>query len=84
MINITDKALCNGCNTCTVSCPVDECITMNMDNEGFFYPQVNMKTCIDCDKCEKVCPYVPELTIKKEEPIRYEKPLVYASYSKNH
>jgi len=84
MINITDKALCNGCNTCTVSCPVDDCITMNIDNEGFFYPNVNMQTCINCDKCEKVCPYVPELIIKKEAPIRYEKPLVYASYSKNH
>ena len=84
MINITDKALCNGCNTCTVSCPIDECITIDMDNKGFFYPKVNMETCIDCDKCEKVCPYVPELTIKKEEPLRFEKPLVYASYSKNH
>lgn len=84
MINITDKALCNGCNTCIVSCPVDECMTMNMDNEGFFYPKVNMDTCIDCDKCEKVCPYIPELTMKKEEPTRLEKPLVYASYSKNH
>lgn len=84
MINIIDKAFCNGCNTCTVSCPVDKCITINMDNEGFFYPKVDMETCINCDKCEKVCPYVPELTMKKEEPIRYEKPLVYASYSKNH
>ena len=84
MINITDKALCNGCNTCIVSCPVDECMSMKMDNEGFFYPSVNMDTCIDCDKCEKVCPYIPELTMKKEEPVRLEKPLVYASYSKNH
>ncbi len=83
MINITNKALCNGCNTCTVSCPINECITMNMDNSGFFYPSVNMETCIDCDKCEKVCPYIPELGIKKEVPIRLEKPLVYASYSKN-
>jgi acetyltransferase-like isoleucine patch superfamily enzyme/coenzyme F420-reducing hydrogenase beta subunit len=84
MINITDKSLCNGCNTCIVSCPVDECMTMKMDIEGFFYPLVNMDTCIDCDKCEKVCPYIPELTIKKEEPVRLEKPFVYASYSKNH
>lgn len=84
MINITDKALCNGCNTCIVSCPVDECMTMKMDNEGFFYPSINMDTCIDCDKCEKVCPYIPELTMKKEEPVRLEKPFVYASYSKNH
>lgn len=85
MINITDKALCNGCNTCTVACPIDECITMHPDHEGFFYPQVNMQTCIDCDKCEKVCPYIPELEFKNvKDPVRYEKPLVYASYSKNH
>ena len=84
MINIMDKALCNGCNTCTVSCPIDECITMNMDNEGFFYPQVNLKICIECDKCEKVCPYIPEQSMRKEEAVRFEKPFVYASYSKNH
>lgn len=84
MINIIDKALCNGCNTCTVACPIDECITMNMDKEGFFYPNVNMQTCIDCDLCEKVCPYIPEKLLTKKEPQRLEKPLVYASYSKNH
>lgn len=84
MINITDKALCNGCNTCTVACPIDECISMNMDKEGFFYPNVDMQTCIDCDLCEKVCPYIPEKLLTKKEPRRLEKPLVYASYSKNH
>lgn len=83
MINITDKALCNGCNTCTVSCPIDKCITMNMDNEGFFYPKVNLETCINCDKCEKVCPYIPEPSMQKEEAMRFKKPFVYASYSKN-
>lgn len=84
MINITDKALCNGCNTCTVVCPIDECITMNYDHEGFLFPQVDMDICIDCDKCEKACPYIPELTMRKEEAPRFEKPFVYASYSKNH
>lgn len=84
MINITNKELCNGCNTCTVVCPIDECIIMNMDNEGFFYPKVNIKICVDCDKCEKACPYIPELNFIKTEPIRYEKPVVYAAYSKNH
>lgn len=84
MINIIDKSLCNGCNTCTVACPIDECISMNMDKEGFFYPNVNMDTCIDCDLCEKVCPYIPEKLLTKKEPQRLEKPLVYASYSKNH
>lgn len=84
MINITDKTLCNGCNTCTVVCPIEDCITMDMDNEGFFFPEVNLETCVDCDKCDKVCPYIPEFTMKKKEPLRYEKPLIYASYTKNH
>lgn len=29
---------------------------MVMDREGFFYPKVNSKKCIDCGKCEAVCP----------------------------
>jgi acetyltransferase-like isoleucine patch superfamily enzyme/coenzyme F420-reducing hydrogenase beta subunit len=57
---------------------------MNIDTEGFFYPQVNLDICVDCHKCEKVCPYVPEYAMRKEEIARYETPLVYASYSKNH
>jgi acetyltransferase-like isoleucine patch superfamily enzyme/coenzyme F420-reducing hydrogenase beta subunit len=81
MINITNKKLCNGCNACIKSCPFYDCITMHMDNEGFFYPQVNMDICIDCDKCEKVCYYI---TPRKDKLERYIKPLVYASYSKNH
>lgn len=83
MINIIDKSLCNGCNTCTVACPIDECITMDINKEGFFYPYVNMDTCIDCDKCDKVCPYIPELMMNQKEPSRYDKPMVYAAYSKN-
>jgi len=57
---------------------------MHPDHEGFLFPQINIDTCIDCDKCDKVCPYIPEFKIKKVEAIRYEKPLVYASYSKSH
>jgi acetyltransferase-like isoleucine patch superfamily enzyme/coenzyme F420-reducing hydrogenase beta subunit len=84
MIDITDKSLCNGCNACTVCCPIDECMTMHSDHEGFLFPKVNMDTCIDCDLCDKICPYISELKTTKEKAIRYEKPLVYASYSKNH
>ena len=81
MINITDKTQCDGCNACTVICPVDECITMHYDQEGFLFPEVNMDTCIDCDKCEDICYYITE---REDDIQRFEKPLVYASYSKNH
>lgn len=81
MITITDKTQCNGCNACTVSCPVDQCISLNMDKEGFFFPQVNTLTCIDCDKCDKRCPYITEQFFKFS---RFNEPIVYAAYSRNH
>ena len=81
MIDIIDKSLCDGCNACTVICPIDECITMHPDHEGSLFPEVNMETCIDCDKCEDICYYITE---REDDIERFEKPLVYASYSKNH
>lgn len=41
------------------SCPV-QCIDLVMDKEGFLYPQVDVTRCIDCGKCEKVCPELVE------------------------
>lgn len=55
MINITDKAVCCGCNACVQRCP-KQCIRMDEDEEGFFYPKVDHSFCIDCGFCEKVCP----------------------------
>ena len=55
MIKIIDKVQCCGCSACVQRCPKG-CITMVQDEEGFFYPQVDAETCIDCGLCEKVCP----------------------------
>lgn len=57
MIKITDKYLCCGCNACSSIC-TKYCITMQVDNEGFFYPKVDFSECIDCHLCEKVCPVI--------------------------
>ena len=57
MINITDKHNCCGCSACASICP-KHCITMQEDEEGFLYPQIDTATCIDCGLCEKVCPYL--------------------------
>lgn len=33
---------------------------MKADEEGFFYPFVNTKICINCGLCERVCPFLTE------------------------
>lgn len=55
MIEIKDKAKCSGCWACENACPV-HCIAMLEDEEGFHYPHVNIDCCIECHRCEKVCP----------------------------
>lgn len=57
MINITDKHNCCGCSACAQRCP-KLCISMQIDNEGFLYPQVDISKCVDCHLCEKVCPVI--------------------------
>lgn len=57
MIEIKNKIDCCGCNVCGDICPKDA-ITFKTDNEGFWYPDVDMQKCIDCHLCEKVCPMI--------------------------
>lgn len=56
MENISEiKDKCVGCKSCEQSCP-KHCISMIENNEGFWYPLVNEKSCIECKLCLKKCP----------------------------
>ena len=57
MITIKEKKDCCGCNACVQKCP-RKCIEMKADEEGFLYPIINTKLCIDCGLCDKVCPII--------------------------
>ena len=57
MINIQDKSQCCGCSACLHICPKHS-ISFKEDKEGFLYPEVDTKTCVDCGLCEKVCPVI--------------------------
>lgn len=59
MIKIQDKYSCCGCEACAQKCP-KQCISMKVDTEGFLYPTVDLKQCVDCGLCAKVCPYLNE------------------------
>lgn len=57
MINISSKEDCCGCSACINICP-KHCIHFKEDSEGFLYPEVDIKQCINCNLCTKVCPVI--------------------------
>ena len=67
MIQIDKKENCTGCSACAMICP-KACITMQSDEEGFRYPQVNEKECIHCELCVKTCPELNH--VQRPEPIK--------------
>lgn len=77
MIQITDKVNCCGCKACGDICP-HGAISFKADHEGFWYPEVDNASCVDCGLCERVCPVICPADFID----RYDKPLVYAAYSK--
>lgn len=80
MIQISEKANCSGCNACGDICP-NGSISFKTDIEGFWYPEVNTLSCIDCHLCEKVCPILNVDILKKDN---YEEPRCYAAMHKNY
>ena len=59
---VKEKEYCCGCSACSAICPKN-CISMEEDTEGFYYPVVDEKRCVQCRLCEKVCPII---NVRKE------------------
>lgn len=76
MIEIKSKEDCCGCYACYNICP-KQCITMKIDNEGFWYPNIDKNECINCNLCEKVCPIINP--VKRVD----SKKIAYASMNKD-
>lgn len=62
-IEIINKKDCSGCCACLNICPKN-IITMEIDSEGFYYPNVDYKKCSKCGLCKKVCPIINKINVK--------------------
>ena len=72
-----EKTLCCGCKVCKSICPVNAIFFKN-DEEGFWYPSIDVTKCIECNKCRVFCP----LSNNNLENIKEENQ-TYAAYSKS-
>jgi acetyltransferase-like isoleucine patch superfamily enzyme/coenzyme F420-reducing hydrogenase beta subunit len=79
VITITNKQDCCGCNACGDIC-AQKAITFKTDNEGFWYPEIEAEKCTNCGLCEKVCPIINIIELKKND---FDKPTCYAAIHKN-
>ncbi len=70
MIKIEQKKDFCGCGACSYVCPKG-CISMKADDEGFLYPYVDTKKCVNCGLCEKVCPIISHKEETKKEQFGY-------------
>lgn len=54
-------SVCTGCHACAAICP-KKCIDMKDTGEGFLFPVIHMETCIQCNRCQEVCPvlHIPD------------------------
>jgi len=56
MINNGKHITCYGCGVCQTACP-KKAIHIELSNEGFWVPVVDIQKCVDCGICDKVCAY---------------------------
>lgn len=76
MPELAKKEDCTGCTACASACPKN-CIRMVEDNQGFLYPEINLKYCIGCNRCVDKCPICSTLEVPKQ------KTEAFAAYTNN-
>lgn len=79
MVSEIAKEKCTGCGACQSVCPL-KCITMQPDEKGFLYPQVEIRHCVNCGKCSMVCP----VENKVERKMNDVEPETWAAWSLEH
>ena len=67
MINFDFSKDCCGCGACADACSLG-CISIIKDKKDFRIPHVETSKCVECGKCEKVCPVInPNCRVNDEQ-----------------
>lgn len=62
---------CTGCGACASVC-TKKCIQMKLGANGFFYPHISSKNCVECGLCTKNCHILYELDIPQFNKVYYQ------------
>ena len=64
--NMLPTKTCTGCKACGQKCGAN-CISFEVNQEGFWYPVVDESRCVHCNVCEQVCPVLHPVHIDDTE-----------------
>ena len=61
----SDKSTCCGCGACKIVCP-NLAISMESDEYGYIYPNIDKELCVECHKCEEICAFKNAKSLNKK------------------
>ncbi|NDV47271.1 4Fe-4S dicluster domain-containing protein [Paludibacter sp. 221] len=79
MNNVSKMKGCYGCGVCNMACPKN-IISIKLNADGFYEPEVDNSLCIECGLCLSVCAYNDDNISLPEKRVEIKS---YASWSKN-
>jgi len=83
MTQVIEKDKCCGCAACFTSC-AHKAISMQLDMEGFEYPEINQEACTDCGLCQATCPVVQYEKRQDLRKTNYNTQVGFAARNKNY
>lgn len=76
-IKLAPITSCTGCMACGDACPKG-CISFKMEQDGFWYPHVDIESCVACHACQRACPIISPIVATKKK-----LPKAYAAWTEN-
>lgn len=83
-MNILDTSAINKCTSCGVCASVcaKKAVSMQLDENGFYHPEIDYSFCNDCGLCTTVC-YKFDLEVKQTSEEQIERKRLYAAWAKD-